>query len=106
MSNVKKPPLNRVVNTISLTICLSAILFTCFTFAEPYAGGSSSYSTGGVGIFIHGTNLGSSNGGLMSSAIGDIKCPRVCSCSGTTVDCSHRGLQQVPRRIPLDTERL
>lgn len=103
MSNVKKPPLSRVVNTILLTVCL----FTRYGFSEPYAGGGSgsSYSTGGVGIFIHGTNLGSS-ASLMSSSSSDIKCPRVCSCSGTTVDCSHRGLQQIPRRVPLDTERL
>lgn len=34
------------------------------------------------------------------------RCPRGCSCSGTTTDCSHRGLTQVPKSIPLDTERL
>lgn len=48
------------------------------------------------------------NGG--SSGIGgDIltpKCPRLCTCTGHTVDCSHRGLSSVPRKIPLDTERL
>ncbi|XP_066141931.1 protein slit isoform X1 [Euwallacea fornicatus] len=34
------------------------------------------------------------------------KCPRSCVCSGTTVDCSHRGLAAVPRGIPTNTERL
>lgn len=34
------------------------------------------------------------------------RCPRGCACIGTTVDCSHRGLTQVPKYIPLDTERL
>lgn len=34
------------------------------------------------------------------------KCPRSCVCSGTTVDCSHRGLRGVPRGIPTNTERL
>ena len=36
----------------------------------------------------------------------DTRCPRSCQCNGVTVDCSHRGFTQVPRRIPLDTERL
>lgn len=34
------------------------------------------------------------------------KCPRLCTCTGHTVDCSHRGLSTVPRKIPLETERL
>ncbi|KAK9703264.1 Leucine rich repeat N-terminal domain [Popillia japonica] len=34
------------------------------------------------------------------------RCPRFCSCSGVTVDCSHKGLTHVPRNIPPDTERL
>lgn len=34
------------------------------------------------------------------------KCPRLCTCTGHTVDCSHRGLSSVPRKIPLETERL
>lgn len=37
---------------------------------------------------------------------GEGRCPKVCACSGTTVDCSHRGLTQVPRNLPLDTEKL
>lgn len=63
--------------------------------AEPYAGG---LTENGVGIHI---------GGGVSIAGGDaVRCPKVCTCSGSTVDCSHRGLTQVPRRIPTDTERL
>lgn len=34
------------------------------------------------------------------------KCPWACSCSGLTVDCSHRGLTQVPRNLPKDAERV
>lgn len=41
-----------------------------------------------------------SGGGISS------RCPRPCSCIGSTVDCSHRGLTMVPKGIPLDTERL
>ncbi|XP_057665439.1 protein slit isoform X2 [Diorhabda carinulata] len=39
-------------------------------------------------------------------SFGGPRCPRMCSCAGTTVDCSRRGLNAVPRNIPLDTERL
>lgn len=49
------------------------------------------------------------NGGSGSNNGGDIltpKCPRLCTCTGHTVDCSHRGLSSVPRKIPLETERL
>ncbi|RZC41717.1 hypothetical protein BDFB_004115 [Asbolus verrucosus] len=34
------------------------------------------------------------------------RCPRGCTCTGTTTDCSHRGLAQVPKNIPPETERL
>ncbi|KAL0269211.1 UNVERIFIED_CONTAM: hypothetical protein PYX00_007017 [Menopon gallinae] len=34
------------------------------------------------------------------------KCPWACSCSGLTVDCSHRGLTQVPRNLPTNAEKL
>ncbi|GMT36670.1 hypothetical protein PFISCL1PPCAC_27967, partial [Pristionchus fissidentatus] len=30
----------------------------------------------------------------------DHECPAQCSCMGTSVDCSHRGLTEVPRNIP------
>lgn len=104
MSNMKKPPLNWVVNatTTSLVILLLQSI--------PFGNGDSSFGTfsnvGSVGIFVHGTNLANTGiGGQGMSSI-DQKCPRVCTCTGQTVDCSHRDLQQVPRRIPLDSERL
>ncbi|XP_044737228.1 protein slit isoform X2 [Chrysoperla carnea] len=34
------------------------------------------------------------------------QCPRVCVCSGLHVDCSHRGLTQVPRNLPKEAERI
>ncbi|XP_035894504.1 protein slit-like [Anopheles stephensi] len=36
----------------------------------------------------------------------ETQCPRLCACTGTTVDCSHRGLTQVPRKILSETDRL
>ena len=33
-------------------------------------------------------------------------CPQECRCTGTTVVCSDLGLHYVPRRIPLETEKL
>lgn len=39
-------------------------------------------------------------------SFGGTRCPRMCSCVGSTVDCSRRGLTAVPRNIPLDTERM
>ncbi|XP_049820372.1 protein slit isoform X3 [Aethina tumida] len=50
---------------------------------------------------------------VLSAASGDylsfsstLRCPRGCSCTMTTVDCSHRGFTQVPKNIPMDIERL
>lgn len=75
-------------------ILLGYIVLPCYilaiTSAEPFGGGS-------VGIHIPGASLG---------AISESRCPRVCSCNGLTVDCSHRGLTQVPRKISADVERL
>ncbi|XP_025828902.1 protein slit isoform X2 [Agrilus planipennis] len=34
------------------------------------------------------------------------KCPRSCICSESSVDCSHRGLTQVPGNLPNDIEKL
>ncbi|XP_039283306.1 protein slit [Nilaparvata lugens] len=34
------------------------------------------------------------------------KCPWACACIGLTVDCSKRGLTQVPRNLPIDAERV
>ncbi|XP_058116306.1 protein slit-like [Anopheles ziemanni] len=55
---------------------------------EPYSGGGGG-ARGGGGYF------GAEN-----------RCPRLCSCTGTTVDCSHRGLTQVPQKVPPETDRL
>lgn len=108
-----KSPLNRVVDRFTTNFVVILVVFQLL----PYGNGDSSIGTSGssssnngVGIFIHGTNLASTNIGNTAS-IGfnnniDQKCPRVCTCTGQTVDCSHRDLQQVPRRIPLDAERL
>lgn len=95
---IRKPPL---VRRWAIAL-LATILLASNGHAEPYS------SASGVGIFIHGTNFGgiTSLGVGSSSTTIDQKCPRVCTCTGQTVDCSHRDLQQVPRRIPLDTERL
>ncbi|GAB0095464.1 protein slit [Sergentomyia squamirostris] len=36
----------------------------------------------------------------------DVECPSVCHCERTTVDCSARGLKEIPRDIPLHTTEL
>lgn len=35
-----------------------------------------------------------------------LECPAVCHCERTTVDCSGRGLKEIPRDIPLYTTEL
>ena len=83
----------RVFYHLTVAICL--IIGCQIVSAEPYGGGSS-----GVGIHIP----GGSNYGIGS--LSESRCPRICACNGLTVDCSHRGLTQIPRKIPADTERL
>lgn len=36
----------------------------------------------------------------------DVECPAACHCDGGTVDCSARGLKEIPRDIPLYTTEL
>lgn len=36
----------------------------------------------------------------------DTDCPSMCQCDGTVVDCSGRGLKEIPRDIPLHTTEL
>ncbi|KOC65119.1 Protein slit [Habropoda laboriosa] len=47
----------------------------------------------------HGTAFGSFGLGSLSGTIEDMnsaRCPRWCSCTSQDVDCSHRGLTQIP----------
>lgn len=81
------------VRALLLLLLLTALLCTA---AEPFGGGGS--GGGGVGIHI---------GGGVNLGLGELqRCPKACTCTGPTVDCANRGLAQVPRRIPVDTERL
>ncbi|CRK86792.1 CLUMA_CG000623, isoform A [Clunio marinus] len=75
-----------------LLLIATTVPITC---GEPFTGyyGSSLNVNGGFG--------GGSGGDILTP-----KCPRLCTCTGHTVDCSHRGLSSVPRKIPLETERL
>lgn len=36
----------------------------------------------------------------------DTECPAACHCDRTTVDCSGRGLKEIPRDVPLYTTEL
>ncbi|XP_037915556.1 protein slit isoform X1 [Hermetia illucens] len=101
-------PLNGVVRAAT-TFLISALAIVSFrgplsVLAEPYGSG--------VGIHIAGGGSGgisSFGGGYLSESAGTAittRCPRICTCNGQTVDCSHRGLTQVPKRIPAETERL
>lgn len=81
-----------------LLIATLLLITTIVARAEPfggYYGSSLNVNGGGSG------NSASSNSDTLSP-----KCPRLCTCTGHTVDCSHRGLSSVPRKIPLETERL
>lgn len=87
---------------MALLVLLTALL--CLTAgptaADPFGGGNTNTNGGGGGVGIH-------IGGGVNLGLGELqRCPKVCTCTGQTVDCSNRGLAQVPRRIPLDTERL
>ncbi|XP_065559990.1 protein slit-like isoform X2 [Artemia franciscana] len=35
-----------------------------------------------------------------------VQCPKVCSCDGFTVDCSHKGLTDIPPNLPKNAERI
>lgn len=85
---------------IGLLLVLSSFAITTTT-AEPYGNSNNHQSGGGIG------GVGIHIGGGINLGLGELlRCPKVCSCTGQSVDCSHRGLTQVPRRIPLDTEKL
>lgn len=34
------------------------------------------------------------------------QCPKACQCMGLHVDCSHRGLTQIPRNLPKEAEKM
>jgi Leucine rich repeat N-terminal domain len=36
----------------------------------------------------------------------DAECPAACTCDRTTVDCSGRGLKEIPKDVPLYTTEL
>ncbi|XP_039229234.1 protein slit isoform X3 [Drosophila yakuba] len=97
------PPFRLQLRLLILPILLLLLLLPHdAVHAEPYSGGfgSSAVSSGGlgsVGIHIPGGGVG---------VITEARCPRVCSCTGLNVDCSHRGLTSVPRKISADVERL
>lgn len=74
------------------------LFLTLSTLCEVHAGLDQS-ALGQSGLFY-----GNEVGFTLAASSG--KCPRVCACAGTTVDCSHRGLTQVPRNLPSETERL
>ncbi|XP_032672289.1 protein slit isoform X1 [Odontomachus brunneus] len=47
----------------------------------------------------HGTGIGSFGLGSMSGTMDDlngVRCPWACTCGGQEIDCSHRGLTQIP----------
>lgn len=86
MLNVWHFPFNMLIILIFAFLAALPILSS----GEPY-GGSGNGGVSGYGPY-----------GLYN----EFKCPRSCSCVAQTVDCSHRGLQQVPRKIPVEAERL
>lgn len=91
------PKLKFYVNKVALAILIhTLLLLSVIVESEPFTGG------GGSG----GGSFGSSQIGIHVGGIMEQKCPRVCSCYDHAVNCSHRGLTQVPRKIPPDTERL
>ncbi|XP_055372509.1 protein slit isoform X2 [Condylostylus longicornis] len=110
--HIRRPHLVGVFNTrlltgVTLFIFTNQILLNLIVIAEPY-------HHSGVGIHIpvddnnFGIGLIGNSGGTNNGAglITETRCPRVCKCNGLTVDCSHRSLTLIPRKIPAETERL
>lgn len=44
--------------------------------------------------------------GDLNDLTDDVRCPWLCSCDQTTADCSRKGLDEVPKNLPSDIERL
>lgn len=81
---------------------LIATVLLLITAAVPITNGEPFSGYFGSSLNVNGGTHGTTHGGDVLTP----KCPRLCTCTGHTVDCSHRGLSSVPRKIPLDTERL
>lgn len=104
----RRPSRHRLSVLLWLTTAIS------FGFAEPFGNtnnhqqqNGANYGIGQGGGGGGGGGVGIHIGGGINLGLGEsVRCPKVCSCSGQSVDCSRRGLTQVPRRIPLDTEKL
>lgn len=47
-----------------------------------------------------------SRGDDLNDLTGNVRCPWLCSCDQTTADCSRKGLDEVPKNLPSDIERL
>ncbi|XP_046386290.1 protein slit isoform X2 [Ischnura elegans] len=43
---------------------------------------------------------------LAGECMVDVPCPNGCSCDGTTIDCSNRGLTEIPKDLPMYTTEL
>lgn len=83
------------INNRKMLLIASLLLVIAATQGEPFGG-----SYYGSSLNVNGYQR--DHGGEILSP----KCPRLCTCTGHTVDCSHRGLSSVPRKIPLETERM
>jgi hypothetical protein len=88
MHNLWHSPFKMLIFKLNLIVLLIVIIN-----GEPYGGGGGGSSS----AFGLGGHYGLQN---------DYKCPRSCTCTSTTVDCSQRSLTSVPKKIPLDCERL
>jgi slit 2 len=89
--------MNQTIHNSKMFTLLAAFLLISATLSDVNADPFSSHF--GSSLSLNGR---SGVGGDMLTT----KCPRLCSCVGHIVDCSHRGLSTVPRKIPHDTERL
>ncbi|XP_043269107.1 protein slit isoform X1 [Venturia canescens] len=62
-----------------------------------------------LGGASHGTGVGSygfDSSGTIEDIEGSTRCPWACECGGQELECSHRGLTQVPGDLPVLAEKL
>lgn len=45
-------------------------------------------------------------GGDLNDLSDNVRCPWLCLCDQTMADCSKKGLEEVPKNLPYDIERL